>query len=206
MRSTPSFSRRCVLLISIISPALMGSEFKCAAVSNSSVATARIDQLEPATPRVGDVVQATASGSGTPPLQFAWDFGDGGTLAYGSQVAHIYSAPGSYRLTLTVHDARGQIARDSEQVTVATRVPPSMPTLVMMSDAIVNQPVEFLALTFEADASAAWTFSNGQSAVGPQAAAIFPVAGVYRASVTVTNHAGEITVAQIVFEVADTGG
>src|SRR5690242_4404703 len=107
MRYASSFSRRCVLLIAIISPALMGSEFKCAVVSNSTLATARIDQLEPAAPRVGDVVQATASGSGTPPLQFAWDFGDGGTLAYGAQAAHVFSAPGSYRITLTVHDARG---------------------------------------------------------------------------------------------------
>lgn len=209
MRYTPSFSRRCVLLIAIVSPALMGSEFKCAAVSNPSLTTARIDQLEPAAPRAGDVVQATASGNGTPPLQFAWDFGDGGTLAYGGRAAHVYTDPGSYRVTLTVHDARGQAARDSEQITVSPRVPPSMPTLVTVSDAIASQPVEFLALTFAADASALsyeWTFSDGQSAIGPQAAAIFPIAGVYRASVTVTNDAGEIAVAQIVFEVADTGG
>jgi PKD repeat protein len=208
MQYTPSFSRRCVLLIAIISPALMGSEFKCAVVSNPSLATARIAQLEPAAPRVGDVVQATASGSGTPPLQFAWDFGDGGTPAYGGQAAHVYSAPGSYRVTLTVHDARGQTAHDSEQINVSARVPPSMPTLVTVSDAIASQPVEFLALTFEADAGAlsyVWTFSDGQSAIGPQPTAIFPIAGVYRALVTVTNDAGEIAVAQIVFEVADTG-
>src|SRR5688572_6750909 len=98
MRYMPSFSRRCVLLIAIVSPVLMGSEFKCAAVSNPSLATARIDQLQPAAPRVGDVVQATASGSGTPPLQFAWDFGDGEMLAYGGQAAHVYTSPGSYRV------------------------------------------------------------------------------------------------------------
>ncbi|WP_198683773.1 PKD domain-containing protein [Peristeroidobacter agariperforans] len=206
MRYTPSFSRRYVLLIAIISPALLGSQFKCAAVSNPSLATVRIDQLEPAAPRVGDVVQAIASGSGTPPLQFAWDFGDGGPLAYGGQAAHVYTAPGSYRVTLTVHDARGEVALDSEQVTVLARLPPSMPTLVMVSEAIANQPVEFVALTFEADAEALsydWTFSDGQSAIGPQTAAIFPVAGVYRASVTVTNAAGEIAVAQAVFKVAE---
>ena len=47
------------------------------AVSNPSVATARIEVLEPATPRVGDIMNATGSGDGAPPLQFAWDFGDG---------------------------------------------------------------------------------------------------------------------------------
>lgn len=209
MRYAPSFSRRWMLLFIIISPALMGSEFKCAVVSNPSVATARIDQLEPVAPRVGDIVQATASGNGTPPLQFAWDFGDGGTLAYGAQAAHVYTAPGSYRITLTVHDASGHTARDSAQITVVARVPPSMPSLVIASDAIANQPVEFLALTLEADASALsydWMFSDGQSAIGPEAAAIFPIAGVYRARVTVTNDAGEIAVAQLVFEVAESGG
>lgn len=209
MRYMPSFSRRCVMLIIITSPALMGSEFKCAAVSDTSMVTARIDQLEPFAPRVGDVVQATAVGSGTPPLQFAWDFGDGGSLGYGGQAAHVYTDPGSYRVTLTVHDARGQTARDSEEVTVSARVPPSMPTLVMMSEAIANQPVEFLALTFGDHGSAVsydWTFSDGQSAIGPQAVAIFPTAGVYRASVTVTTGAGEMNVAQIVFEVVETGG
>ena len=209
MRYTPSFWRRCVLLIAILSPALMGSQFKCAVVSDPSLATARIDQLEPASPQVGEVVQASGSGGGTPPLQFAWDFGDDGTLAYGAQAAHVYTTPGSFRVTLTVHDARGQIARDSEQMTVSARVPPSTPTLVMVSDAIAGQPVELLALAFEADASALrydWTFSDGQSAMGPRTVAIFPIAGVYRASVTVTNDAGEIAVAQIVFEVTDTGG
>ncbi|GFE79348.1 hypothetical protein GCM10011487_13480 [Steroidobacter agaridevorans] len=157
---------------------------------------------------MGDIVQATASGSGTPPLQFAWDFGDGGTLVYGGQAAHVYTAPGSYRVTLTVYDASGHTARDAEQVTVSARVPPLMPTLVMVSDAIANQPVEFLALTFAVDDRALsydWTFSDGQAAIGSQAAVIFPTAGVYRASVVVTDDAGETAVAEVVFEVADPG-
>ena len=58
-------------------------------------------------PRVGDIVRATGSGNGTPPLQFAWDFGDG-TLVAGMQAAHAYVAPGSYRVTFTVRDATRQ--------------------------------------------------------------------------------------------------
>lgn len=194
------------MLILIISPALMGSQFKCAVVSNPSGVIARIDRLEPAAPAVGELVQATASGGGTPPLQFAWDFGDGAVVAHGVQAAHEYTAAGSYRITLTVRDATGHIASDSELVTVSARLPPSMPTLVTVSEAIANEPVEFLALTFEADASALsyeWKFSDGQSAIGPRTAAIFSIAGVYRASVTVTNGNGEITFAEIVFEVAE---
>jgi PKD repeat protein len=206
--STPSFSRRAVLLTAILSPALLGSEFKCVAVSNpsASAVTARIDRLEPNAPRVGDVLQATASGTGAPPLKFAWDFGDGGTLVPGAQAAHLYSAPGRYRVTLTVQDAMGHTGHDSAEVTVSARIPPSMPTLVMVSDATANQPVELLAVTPEADASALsyeWSFSDGQSAVGPQVRATFPMPGAYHAVVTVTDDDGQIAVAEIVFEVAD---
>ena len=205
MRSRPSLSRRCVLLIVIISPALLGS-FKCVFVSNPSVAAARIVQLEPTTPRVGDIMQVTGSGNGTPPLQFAWDFGDG-TRADGMQAAHVYTAPGSYRVTLTVRDANDNFASDSSQVAVSARLLPSPTSLVLLSDAVAGEPVMFEASALEANASALtymWTFSDGQSATGPQAAAIFPVAGVYLASVTVTNDLGSIAVAQIAFEVVET--
>jgi PKD repeat protein len=194
-----------VLLIAIISPALLGSEFKCVAVSNPKVATARIEQLEPRMPRVGDIMQATGSGNGTPPLQFAWDFGDG-ALAAGMQAAHVYVAPGSYRVTFTVSDAIGQVGRDSSQVDVSSRVTPSMPSLVLISNAVAGQPVLFAVLASEADASALtfiWTFSDGQSGTGREAIAIFPAAGMYLASVTTTNNFGAISTVQVPFLVVD---
>jgi phage baseplate assembly protein gpV len=206
MRSGSSPSRCGVLLIAIISPALLGSEFKCVAVSNPSGATARIEQIEPLMPRVGDIMRATGSGNGAPPLQFAWDFGDG-ALASGMQAAHAYMAPGSYRVTLTVRDAAGNTASDSSQVAVSARVPSSVFSLVLVSDAVAGQPVLFEALLpLEEHASAlsyVWTFSDGQSAIGPRAAATFPVGGMYLASITVTNDLGAIAVAQIAFHVVD---
>lgn len=206
MRYSPSLSRRCALLIVIISPVLLGSEFRCVAVSNPSVTTAHIDQLEPTAPQVGDVVQATASGNGTSPLEFAWDFGDGATLAAGRQVTHVYTAPGSYVITLTIRDALGHTARDSTQVNVSARRPPLMPTLALVTDAIAGEPVQIKAMTSAMDASALsfdWTFSDGQSATGPQTAAIFPMAGVYLASVTVSGDSGQVAVAEIAFEVVN---
>ena len=174
MRSWPS-SRRCALLIVMISPVLLGSQFKCVAVSNPggtalnpSATTAGIDQLEPTTLRVGDIMRATGSGTGTPPLQFAWDFGDG-TLTPGMQAAHVYTASGSYRVTLTVRDALGNIASDSSQVAVSARISSSVASLGLVSDAVAGQPVMFAASPLEANASALtyiWMFSDGQSAIG----------------------------------------
>jgi hypothetical protein len=201
----PLPNRHCrgVLLIAIISPALLGSEFRCVALSNPTVATARIEQIEPIVPRVGDIMRVTGSGDGTPPLQFAWDFGDG-TLTVGTEAVHAYMAPGSYRVTFTVSDANGNTASDSSQVNVATRISSSALTLVLVYDAVAGQPVLFATSPLDQRAGAlsyVWTFSGGQSAIGPRAAAIFPVAGMYLASVTVTDDLGEIAAAQISFHV-----
>ncbi|MGH8239371.1 MAG: hypothetical protein ACREXP_20470, partial [Steroidobacteraceae bacterium] len=89
MRSGTSLSRRAALLITIISPALLGSQFRCVVGSSPTIATARIERIEPIMPRVGEIVHVTGSGNGTPPLQFVWDFGDG-ALAPGTQAAHAY--------------------------------------------------------------------------------------------------------------------
>jgi len=205
MRSGSSLSRRGVLLIAIISPALLGTQVRCVAVSNPTAATARIQQIEPVMPRVGDIVRVTGTGTGTPPLKFAWDFDDG-TQAPGTEAAHVYLEPGSYRITLTVRDALGNASIDASQVIVSPRLPSAGLSLVVASDAVAGQPVLFAALGLEEGASASnyiWTFSGGQSAIGPRATAIFPVPGRYVASVTVTDDFGAITVAQIVFHVGD---
>lgn len=202
--SGSSLSPRGVLLIAIICPALLGSQFKCVFVSNPTVATARIERIEPVMPRVGDIVQATGTGNGTPPLQSTWDFDDG-TVAAGMQAAHAYLAPGSYRVTFTVLDADGNAARDSSQITVSARLSSAAFGPHLISDAVAGQPVMFATWPLEERGSAlsyAWTFSGGQSAIGPRAAAIFPAAGMYLASVTVTNDLGESAVVQIAFHVA----
>jgi PKD domain len=208
MRSRSSPAGRGALLIAIISPALLGSQFRCVAVSGPTVAAARIEHIEPLTPRVGDIVRATGTGDGTPPLEFAWDFGDG-TLAPGVQAAHAYIAPGSYRITFTVRDVNGNAARDSAQIDVSPRLPSP---IHLMSGAVAGQPVLFAAFPLEPafpleeDTSAlsfAWSFSDGQSATGLRAIASFPRAGMYLASVTVTNGLGAIAVAQTAFHVAD---
>jgi PKD repeat protein len=139
MRSRSSLSRRGVLLIAVISPALLGSQVRCVFVSNPTVATARIERIEPVRPLVGEVVQFSGTGSGTPPLQFAWDFGDGSTVDVGMQAAHAYVAPGDYRIAFTVRDANGDVARDAAQIVVEPRLPlvPTM-SLILVSDAIAG--------------------------------------------------------------------
>ncbi len=203
MRPRSCVSRPGVLLIAIVSPALLGSQFKCAFVSNPTLATARIVQIDPTMPRVGEVVRVTGSGDGTSPLQFEWTFGDD-AQAIGMQAAHAYVAPGNYRITLTVRDATGSIASDSSDVVVSSRSSSAILGLLLSSPAIAGEPVFFETLPLGEDVSAlsyVWTFSNGQYANGRRIAASFPLAGPYHASVTATNDFGAIAFAHISFYV-----
>jgi hypothetical protein len=47
--------------------------------------------------------------------RYAWDFGDGQTAA-GADVTKTYAAPGRYRVTLTVTDARGATSATTREV------------------------------------------------------------------------------------------
>jgi PKD domain-containing protein len=208
MPSRSSLSRLGVLLITLVSPALLGF-VKCVFVSNPTVATARIERIEPINPIVGEVVRVSGTGTGTPPLLFTWDFGDGTVVADGMQAAHVYLAPIRYRITFTVRDANGNAARDEAQIAVGPGIPtPKVVTstigMVLVSHAIAGQPTLFAAMPLEESAGAAsylWTFSDGKSAAGQQVAATFLLPGMYSAAIATTNDRGEIAVTQISFHV-----
>lgn len=55
----------------------------------------------PENPTVGDTMTFLASATGTPPLTYNWEFGDGGS-ATGEQVFYFYDASGVYTVKLTV--------------------------------------------------------------------------------------------------------
>jgi PKD domain len=143
-------------------------------------------------------------------LLFTWDFGDGTVVADGMQAAHVFLAPQSYRITFTVRDANDNVSRDTAQIVVAPGFPtPKVVTatigVVLMSNAVAGQPMQFAAMPLEQEAAGVanylWTFSDGQSAIGAEVAATFPVRGMYSASIAKTNGLGEVAVAHITFEV-----
>jgi PKD repeat protein len=60
----------------------------------------------PLSPFVDDTVVFTATASGTGPITYAWDLGDG-TTDTGMTVSHVYTATGVFTVTLTVDGACG---------------------------------------------------------------------------------------------------
>jgi hypothetical protein len=95
----------------------------------STVSAAAFDGQPPATPTVsvspggsavvGQAVtfHATASDSWSPPVDFAWTFGDGGTGGTDT-VTHTFGAPGTYTISVSASDQAGNTATASTTLTV----------------------------------------------------------------------------------------
>jgi Phosphoesterase family/PKD domain/Bacterial Ig-like domain (group 3) len=76
--------------------------------------------FSPSSPVPGQSVTFTGTASGgTAPYTFSWTFGDGNSVA-GNPVTHVYSAGGSYTVTLTTSDSAGHTAAVSNSITVST--------------------------------------------------------------------------------------
>ena len=75
----------------------------------------------PSTATVGDTVQFSASASDVWPVgKPGFDFGDGGQ-ADGNAVSHVYAAPGSYPVKVTVKDALGRTDTSTGTILVKAR-------------------------------------------------------------------------------------
>jgi PKD repeat protein len=68
----------------------------------------------------------TTTPTGVTISKYEWNFGDGGK-ATGAQVSHTYTTEGTYTVTLTVTDSRGQKSTANQSVPVKVPVPPAPP-------------------------------------------------------------------------------
>ncbi len=127
----------------------------------------------PQEPMAGKVVTFTAAATGTEPLIYAWDFGDG-AIGIGKTAEHTYAADGLYSVTLVVSNDCGQ--DDAEhQVLVATPiiVPPApVPPVGLYpggeaynSFTIANTGTADLAWSLAEDPDATWLEEDTVSGV-----------------------------------------
>jgi PKD repeat protein len=133
-------------------------------------------------------------------LYYRWDFGDG-TAMYGPAVAHGFSRPAVYSVTLTVTDNDGGEGRSSVLVTIDNRPP------------VAVVPPNFSVPTFEDrvfDASAAydldgviqtytWDFGDGGTGTGRSVKHAYATQGAKTVTLTVRDdygatHAATMTV------------
>jgi PKD repeat protein len=121
--------------------------------------------------------------------QWAWDFGDGNSSTQ-INPSHIYSAPGTYTVTLVVTAANGQA--DPEVKVNYITVNPKPNAAFTASTNGCSLPV---AVTFANGSSGgtsyAWNFGNTQTSTQQNPPAVnYTTAGTYNVSLIVTNGFG----------------
>ncbi|HTE86667.1 MAG TPA: PKD domain-containing protein [Dehalococcoidia bacterium] len=93
---------------------------------------------------------------------YAWSYGDGG-IDNGQSVSHVFSAQGTYTVTLTVSDSTGATAQRSASITIQSSTPPPAPGV-----SVTYQPGWNLVAAPNGTAVPAagplYTFQNGDSA------------------------------------------
>ena len=143
----------------------------------------------------GDVVRFNASASSDaegPIASYAWDFGDGG-FATGTVVSHVYSAKGTYIVTLTVEDTDGATTQRSTAIVVGNRAPVLQSVGPLGDDVAVLLGIELTFRVAAADPDGdplaiTWRLDGVVAATGA-ASFVFHAAHarVYRLNVTVSD-------------------
>lgn len=124
---------------------------------------------------------------------YAWNFGDGST-GTGRTIAHTYGAPGSYSVTLTVRDSRGQTTTTTHDL--AVHAPPE--ASFTFSPAL---PRELATTTFDAGAtvnpdpatslsSYRWSFGDGATSSDARVTHTYARAGTYIVTLAVADGLG----------------
>jgi PKD repeat protein len=119
-----------------------------------------------------------------------WDFGDGGTST-APNPEHVYGAVGTFEVALTVTGPGGTATR-ARQALVTTTAPPPPEAAFEPS---VTSGIDPLSVTFTDGSTGVvtswqWSFGDGGSANEPSPTHVYPAAGLYTVSLTVTGPGG----------------
>ena len=127
-------------------------------------------------------------------VSYAWNFGDG-SQGSGVLVKHGFSNDGSYTVTLTVTDDRGQSASLSKAVAVSTSANPKADFVSSPSSPVAGQQVFFNAAASTAATGRTivrydWDYGSGRQDSGILVWQIYSQPGSYAVTLTVTDDAG----------------
>ena len=128
-------------------------------------------------------------------VSYAWNFGDG-SQGSGVLVKHGFSNDGSYTVTLTVTDDRGQSASLSKAVSVTASANPKADFVASPTAPSVNQQVFFNAALSTAAPGRTivrydWDYGSGRQDSGILVSKVYSQPGSYAVTLTVTDDAGK---------------
>ena len=137
-----------------------------------------------------DATGSTAD-SGQSITGYAWDFGDGAT-GTGVKPTHVYTASGTYDVTLKVTDSRGLVGAVTHEV--AVQAPNALPTAAFTSTTSGLTASVNGSASADPDgeiASYSWNWGDGSAAgSGATATHTYAAAGTYPVTLTVTDDRG----------------
>lgn len=157
---------------------------------------------EPVTFSVLGVTDADGAGD---VLQYLWDFGNG-NVQNGATTSCIFPEQGTYSVNLTVIDAFGLTAEDTQTVFVSN-ANPKITSVSVTENVQPGQIVNFSVLATDVDADTLtyqydFTSNGSVDKVGSNnAQTIFENAGIYTATIGVTDEDGGKAVTQVIVPV-----
>ncbi len=152
----------------------------------------------PVTPTVGTAVQFNGAASGTLPIAFDWDFGDG-TLGTGSNPTHTYSSADAYTVTMMATNCDGDWVAVSHQVTVTcediTAVMTWMPDTPLVGEQVV---LTATATGGTPPITYSWDLGDGTTAVGITVTHAYTASGSYTVTLTVSDGCSTAAIEDVV--------
>jgi len=175
-----------------------------AATTTAPVASFTESPASGATPLT---VQFTDTSNNTP-TSWSWDFGDGNTST-AENPSYIYTAPGTYTVTLTaINNAGNNIDTQSSLITVnAATTPPIADFTQTASSGSTPFTVRFTDDSANSPTSWSWSFGDGNTSTDEDPTYTYTTAGTYTVSLTATNAGGSnsTTVDDDITVIAGTG-
>jgi uncharacterized repeat protein (TIGR01451 family) len=148
----------------------------------------------PTSPLSGQSVDFTATVlTGTAPLTYTWNFGDGSPIGSGNPIAHSYAASGTFNVTLTV-DCKCGTTSVAQQVNVSDApTPPDLDNVQSSSPTALGTATYLTGtlLAGSAPITYTWDFGDGTGIVdGLTLNHTYTQSGLYVVSLTADNVAG----------------
>lgn len=134
-------------------------------------------------------VNFTNTTTGTPPLSYFWDFGDGSTST-AINPSHTYTTLGYYDVTLTATDGMGCSATYTYYDYVQLNTSPTVNFAPSQTVICAGSPVSFTNLSGAATATWAWDFGDGSTSGLFEPTHTYTAPGTYSVSLSADFGAG----------------
>lgn len=142
-------------------------------------------------PLTVDLTAVPTGGIG-PPYNLTWAFGDGTPDAYGSEVEHVYEAPGDYVAALTTEDSTGATAIATLNLTVVAPLELSLSAPWTSGELPVTVNFSATELFGLAPIDLNWAFGDGGTqAGGLEASHTYESSGQFLVTLTGTDAIGD---------------